>query len=396
MQFFFKLLILYHENGRKSKFFFKVIDFFFLYVIIILTCLEGGFKMSTKINCVTFIFISILIILFTEIVGINMEIAFYYLTIFFAILTMIFFNIKLKKMVDFKKGIIINIIIILINFIVIKFITGMLNYNLILAVLIFCKFLDKIKDFRIDKEFIKSLVKYYILPLAILLIVYNLYLKMVNGVNSSDGLFLVDYYYLDLMVLYTTILVDIVILILGNIYDENMYLNIDVSFKPKSICIIFSVIIVILFCIKIGPACKAIGDANDRIDKLNGAIRVSELNVYYKLDFDPNIKIENNYETKMQGEFEKYRMSLNPVLSKFVLNWGELSFKLETNGIQQLVKKRTIGKKEALEKYKESSRKYIKIIESYKDELYMYSATFFIIYSIDIMCIFVMYKKCEE
>ena len=67
-------------------------------------------------NADTIIAISIIIILFTEIIGINMQIAFNYLPILFAIITVILFNVKLKEeLIDKKKIIIINVIIIAIN-----------------------------------------------------------------------------------------------------------------------------------------------------------------------------------------------------------------------------------------------------------------------------------------
>ena len=89
--------------------------------------------------------IAVMIIVFTESIGINMQIALNYLPIFFAIITVILLNLKLKEKITNKKSIIIiNIIVLGINLLLTKLISGIFSYVSILAVLILCKFLDNI------------------------------------------------------------------------------------------------------------------------------------------------------------------------------------------------------------------------------------------------------------
>ena len=121
---------------------------------------QGGQKITMKENW-TMLIISIIIILFTEIVGINMPIVENYLVLFFAIIALILFNLKLNK-ITIKK------VVILLNSIVLGINIGLclpirrLSYGAILSVLILCKFLDKIDFSQFNKLFIKNIVKYYI------------------------------------------------------------------------------------------------------------------------------------------------------------------------------------------------------------------------------------------
>ena len=93
-----------------------------------------------------------MIIAFTEIIGINMQIALNYLPILFAVITMILFNIILKKQeIDKKRMLIVNIIILIINAVLTKLITNNISYTSILAVLILCRFIDKINFIQFSK-----------------------------------------------------------------------------------------------------------------------------------------------------------------------------------------------------------------------------------------------------
>lgn len=74
-----------------------------------------------KRNGGTLILVLLLIILFTEIVGINMQIGLNYLPIFFAIITIILFNFKLKEQaINGKNMVIINISIIVLNYLLMQ------------------------------------------------------------------------------------------------------------------------------------------------------------------------------------------------------------------------------------------------------------------------------------
>ena len=124
---------------------------------------------------------------------------------------------------------------------------------------------------------------------------------------------------------------------------------------------------------------------------LNTAIQAKDLNTYYELNLDPNVNLEDMSE--IQEKEQKYMVSFNNILIKGVSSWSELFYKTETNGIQDMVKRKSMTQKEALQKYTESAEKYIERLNIYKENLSLQNVSNIIIYILDIICIFIVYKK---
>lgn len=336
--------------------------------------------------------IAVMIIVFTESIGINMQIALNYLPVFFAIITVILFNLRLKEKITNKKSIIIiNVIVLGINLLLTKLISGIFSYVSILAVLILCKFLDNIDFSRFDSFFIKNIVKYYIIPLVILLIIDVGYPKFINTISELSDFWMVDYVYFAMNIIYEILIANIVMVMLVIFFKDIINSKIAINISPKRIFIISSIILVIILCIKIIIGCINGSEADTKIEMLNTAIQAKDLNTYYELNLDPNVNLEDMSE--IQEKEPKYMVSFNNILIKGVSSWSELFYKTETNGIQDMVSRKSMTGKEALQKYTESAEEYIKRLNIYKENLSLQNVSNVIIYLLDMICIFIVYKK---
>lgn len=191
--------------------------------------------------------IAVMIIIFTESIGINMQIALNYLPVFFAIITVILFNLKLKEKITNKKSIIIiNVIVLGINLLLTKLISGIFSYVSILAVLILCKFLEKIDFLQFDRFFIKDIIKYYIIPLIILLIIDVGYPKFINAISELSDFWMVDYVYFAMNIIYEILIANIVMVMLVIFFKDIINSKIAINISPKRIFIISSIILVII------------------------------------------------------------------------------------------------------------------------------------------------------
>lgn len=338
------------------------------------------------------IVIAVMIIVFTESIGINMQIALNYLPVFFAIITVILFNLRLKEKITNKKSIIIiNVIVLGINLLLTKLISGIFSYVSILAVLILCKFLDNIDFSRFDSFFIKNIVKYYIIPLVILLIIDVGYPKFINTISELSDFWMVDYVYFAMNIIYEILIANIVMVMLVIFFKDIINSKIAINISPKRIFIISSIILVIILCIKIIIGCINGSEADTKIEMLNTAIQAKDLNTYYELNLNPNVNLEDMSE--IQEKEQKYMVSFNNILIKGVSSWSELFYKTETNGIQDMVSRKSMTGKEALQKYTESAEEYIKRLNIYKENLSLQNVSNVIIYLLDMICIFIVYKK---
>ena len=336
--------------------------------------------------------IAVMIIVFTESIGINMQIALNYLPVFFAIITVILFNLRLKEKITNKKSIIIiNVIVLGINLLLTKLISGIFSYVSILAVLILCKFLDNIDFSRFDSFFIKNIVKYYIIPLVILLIIDVGYPKFINTISELSDFWMVDYVYFAMNIIYEILIANIVMVMLVIFFKDIINSKIAINISPKRIFIISSIILVIILCIKIIIGCINGSEADTKIEMLNTAIQAKDLNTYYELNLDSNVNLEDMSE--IQEKEQKYMVSFNNILIKGVSSWSELFYKTETNGIQDMVSRKSMTGKEALQKYTESAEEYIKRLNIYKENLSLQNVSNVIIYLLDMICIFIVYKK---
>ena len=336
--------------------------------------------------------IAVMIIVFTESIGINMQIALNYLPVFFAIITVILFNLRLKEKITNKKSIIIiNVIVLGINLLLTKLISGIFSYVSILAVLILCKFLDNIDFSRFDSFFIKNIVKYYIIPLVILLIIDEGYSKFINTISELSDVWMVNYTYFAMITIYEILIANIVMVMLVLFFKDIINSKITINISPKRIFTISSIIIVIILCTKIIIGLINVNEADNKIETLNSAIQSGDLNTYYELNLDPNVNLEDMSE--IQEKEQKYMVSFNNILIKGVSSWSELFYKTETNGIQDMVSRKSMTGKEALQKYTESAEEYIKRLNIYKENLSLQNVSNVIIYLLDMICIFIVYKK---
>lgn len=350
--------------------------------------------MNLKKNNTILIIISIMIVTFTEIIGINMQIAFKYLPIFFAIIILVFFNEKLKEMTDKKHLIIINIIIIVLNLALTNLISGTLGYASILALLIFYKLIDKNNGLQFDKSLIKNIIIWYIIPLVILLGIDAGYSKLISEMSEFSNYWMVNYNYFVMDTIYRIILANIVMVMLVIVFKERIDSKIEININSKKIMITSAITLAVILCIKIILGYIGINDANSKIEKLKNAMQSNNLNTYYELNLEPNLTVEDIGE--VQEKERRYMVSFNEILTKGVSSWSELFYKLETNGIQYMVNRGTLKPKDALQKYNESAGEYVVRLCIYKDNLNMQNISNIIIYLIDIIFIFVVYKKIKE
>lgn len=338
----------------------------------------------------TMLIISIIIILFTEIVGINMPIVENYLVLFFAIIALILFNLKLNKITNNKK------VVILLNSIVLGINIGLcllirrLSYGAILSILILCKFLDKIDFSQFNKLFIKNIVKYYIVPLIILLVIDKGYLILANTMSEIYEFWFIKYIYFAMIAINTIFWANIVIIMLVLLFKDIINSKITIHISSKSIIIISSIIVGIILCIKIMIVYYNQKEADNKIDILNNAIQSNSLNTYYELDFYPSVKPNIG---EHNGEILRYRMSFNDMLIKGMTTEMELEYKVETSEIQDIVERRPNTKKEGLQIYREKAEEYIKRLRIYKQNLSIQNVANVIIYLLDIIAIFIVYEK---
>lgn len=336
--------------------------------------------------------IAVMIIVFTESIGINMQIALNYLPIFFAIITVILLNLKLKEKITNKKSIIIiNIIVLGINLLLTKLISEIFSYVSILAVLILCKFLDNIDFSRFDSFFIKNIVKYYIIPLVILLIIDEGYSKFINTISELSDIWMVNYTYFAMITIYKILIANIVMVMLVLFFKDIINSKITINISPKRIFTISSIIIVIILCTKIIIGLINVNEADNKIETLNSAIQSGDLNTYYELNLNPSIKWEDMSE--IQDKEERYMFSFNDILIKGESSWSELFYKTGTNGIQNMVARKSMTEKEALQIYTQSAELYSERLNIYKENLSLQNVSNVIIYLLDMICIFIVYKK---
>ena len=238
--------------------------------------------------------IFIIILLFTEIMCINIEIAFNYLPIVFYIISFVMFNILIKRKINNKKDIVIlNIIILVINWLVAKFIT--FGYIPILAILIFC---IKLKKFEFNESFTKFIVKYYIIPLVILLIIDKAYTTFIYEISDMYDYFLVKYIYFIWFCVYELLVFNSIIIILYVLYKDNFKILFSVNSKYGFI--ISSIIIIIILFIKIIIGYMYLNEANDNMYVVNNAIESNDINEFYSL----NLK-SSEYSDNFNELFEK-------------------------------------------------------------------------------------------
>lgn len=343
-------------------------------------------------NGIYVMIIATTIIAFTEIIGINMQIAFNYLPILFAVTTMILFNLILKKQkIDKKRMIIVNIIILIINAVLTKLITNTISYTSILAVLILCMFIDKINFTQFDKVFIKDIFKYYILPLVVLLFIDIGYTKLMYEVSELYQFWMVNYIYLAMVVLYNILIANIVMVMSVILFKDIIDSKTTINISAKSVFIVSSVIIIIVLVIKMSIGVINENKASAKIDILNKAIQSNNLNEYYQLDLDPSITVENHSE--IFDKQNQYMTSFNNILIKGVSSNSELFYKMGTNTIQELVNKRIMNKNEALQTYRENAKNYVDRLNIYIKNLSMQNILNVLIYIGNIIFIYIIYKK---
>lgn len=332
--------------------------------------------------------IFIIILLFTEIMCINIEIAFNYLPIVFYIISFVMFNILIKRKINNKKDIVIlNIIILVINWLVAKFIT--FGYIPILAILIFC---IKLKKFEFNESFTKFIVKYYIIPLVILLIIDKAYTTFIYEISDMYDYFLVKYIYFIWFCVYELLVFNSIIIILYVLYKDNFKILFSVNSKYGFI--ISSIIIIIILFIKIIIGYMYLNEANDNMYVVNNAIESNDINEFYSL----NLK-SSEYSDNFNELFEKmsqYLLSINDILIKGQKDWADSSYISRTNDIEELVRKRTMTKKEALKIYIETAEDYIDYLSIYTKNLELQNIVFFIIYFIDIISVYIVYKNLKD
>lgn len=343
-------------------------------------------------NGIMLIIISILIILFTEIAGISMPIVENYLVLLFAIIAIILFNLRLKKKTNNKKVIILlNVIVLGIN-IGLCLLIRRLSYAAILSILILCKFLDKIDFSQFNKIFIKNIIKYYIIPLIALLAIDRGYFELANAISETSEKYEFwnkQYVYFAMTAINIVFWANIVMVMLVLLLKDVINSKITIYISSKSITIISSIIVVIILCIKIMIVCYNQKESDNKINILNNAIQSNSLSTYYELNFYPSVTADLDH----YDEIFRYMESFNNILIKGMKTEMELVYKVETSGIQDMVKRRPNTKKEGLQVYRDKSEEYIKRLQICKQNLTIQNVANIVIYLLDIIAIFIVYQK---
>ncbi len=336
----------------------------------------------------------LIIILFTELIGLNIQIAFLSSLIVTSILAIILLNIKLKENFITKKiRIIIIILVISCAILSVFIIKPVYCCSVVLAVMILYKYMDKIDFQKIKFEFIKGFVIYYIIPLIVLLVISKLYSEGVYELSKLKIMWMVNYFEFVLIVVYEKIIVDIIIVMLVLAYKEILNSKIKVSINSKLIYILSIITILVILSTKIVLIFINMGVVDDRTLKLSIAVYHNNLQEYYELNFNPDLNVQEN---NIYEEENNYMLSFNDILVKGVWKWAELFYKTGTVSLKENVNKRNISKKEAINIYKEKSEGYIEILNNYKENLYLQIVCYIIIYLSNIICVTIIYKKIGE
>lgn len=338
--------------------------------------------------------IFILIVAFTEIVGLNFKIAFNYLPIVFAILTLIVFNIRLKKnLIRGKEAVFMNAVVILVNIILTSIIARKITFASLLPVLIFSKSLEKIDVNTMDGKFFKGIIKSYIAPLILFLVIYVVYFKLVTVLsNMTQSWWDVNYFSTAMEVTFRVILADFCMVML--VQESKDIIDSKVNIEPKDILIVATMAIITIMIIKISITIIAVAGTNKKIGELEEAIDINKLETFYTINFNENITASNAGDIEAKEEY--YKKSFNNILTKGEANRSELVYKKEAENINTLFSRRRYSRKMATAKYLESSENYVKRLEKVKEDLYMQVVFYTFIYIVNILCIAMVYKKSEE
>lgn len=333
----------------------------------------------------------LIMLTFTELVGLNINIAFISFIIITAILVIMLVNIKLKeKFVVNSVRVITSLLLIGCALLSVFIIRPAYGCSAILAAIVFYKFIDKINYKKIDFEFLKGFVVYYIIPLIVMLLISRLYLEGIHEISKLKSMWMVNYIEFALIVTYEKIIVDIIIVILVLSYKDILKTKINISINSTLIYILSIVITVVILSIKIVLTFVNMGIVDDRTLKLSIAIYNNNLQEYYELDFNPNLDVQEN---NINEEEKNYMMSINDILTKGVFKWAELFYKTNTVSIKEAVTNRNISKKEALTYYKDKSEAYIEMLDTYKDNLYLQVVCYIVIYLSNIIGVTIIYIK---
>ena len=290
--------------------------------------------------------------------------------------------------------IIVNIIILTLNVGLSKLITHNINFNSILAVLILCKFIDKINFVKFDKIFIRDVFKYYILPLVVLLFIDIGYSKLIYKISELYESWMVNYTYTAMVVLYEILITNITIVMLVILFNDRIDFKTNINISAKFIFILSSIILILILSIKLSITFMNENKTDSKINMLNNALQIDNLNEYYKLDLEPNIKLED--EDEIFDKLEQYMLSFNDILIKGVSSGTELVYKTATNGLQDIVNGRRMTIDEALQDYRERAEDYIYRLHIYKKDLWLQNVSNIIIYFGNIIFIYLVYKKCTN
>lgn len=338
--------------------------------------------------------ISILIFAFTEIVGLNFQIAFNYLPILFAILTIIVFNVRLKNnLIKGKEAVLMNAVVILINVILTSLITRKITFASLLPVLIFSKSLEKIDVNTIDGKFFKGIIKSYIAPLVLFLVIDFAYFRLIGALSElTQSWWTVNYFKVAMEVTFEVILADFCMVML--VQEAKEMIDAKVNIEPKDIFIVATMIIITIMIIKISMTFIAVAGANKKIEELSSAIKTNRIETFYTINFNENITASTAGDVEAKEEY--YRTSFNSILTKGEANRSELVYKTETENINLLFSRRKYSKRMATARYLEEAENYMKRLDKCKDDMYMQVVFYAFIYIVNILCIAMVYKKSKE
>ena len=225
-----------------------------------------------------------------------------------------------------------------------------------------------------------------------MLILKIIFDKLQGGISYVVDGFVINYVVLSMTVAYNVLTACIILLILILSTKDFINSKIKINIEPKKIFMIISVVFIIIMLIKIIISFSQIFDSNKKINILEDAVNFQDLNKFLKLDFDPKITTEKINEILEGSDMTSY----NNILYKVEATSSEAFYKMETTGLEKLLNNKYMTRKKVLSFYTNAANKYIARIDLYKRDLGIQIFMNIFMYAINILCVYIVYKKTED
>ena len=358
-----------------------------------------------KNKSILMLFSSILIILYTEIVCLNIDFAFNYLPIVIFIISLVLLNVNLKHL-NTSKTVILVTNLIVVSFVVFPSILifeifDKYNEGEIIKIAAICSIsilsynLKKIDFSNLDKAYFVGILKFFILPLFLLIAfnqLYNYFIIFLNDfLDIDNSLGIINKFEVIMVLIFRIILVDITF-ILFTLSMKNLLNDIKYN-KYELLSMIF--IILIIFIIKICILVPSITLMNKNIKILTSIYPASSIDDY-------NIFFEKVIDEPTDAETGEYILDFSRAISSFNELYTCQATKYSSDYITNIQlnsnpkNNSATSKRQILEFCNSSTEIYIDVYKEILDNLIKQIFYFIIIYVIDLISIIIIFKFKES